>query len=265
MLHEAGIDNARYEARRLLGHALQCDSTALLLRRDDMPDLEAADALLARRCAREPMAFITGSAGFWSLDLATSPVTLIPRPESETLIEAVMARWPDRTMGLRVLDLGTGTGCLLLAVLSEYRNAYGVGVDLVPEAARLAAENAYRNGLGRRASFLVGEWAATLRGAFDLVLSNPPYIPSAEISGLMPEVAQHEPAIALDGGGDGMDAYRVVIGSLPRLLAVHGCAALEVGAGQSDAVAELGRAMKFEAVPHVDLGGVERVLVLQRN
>jgi release factor glutamine methyltransferase len=163
-----------------------------------------------------------------------------------------------------VLDLGTGTGCLLLAVLAERPQAFGVGVDLVPGAAALAAGNAARNGLADRAAFLAGDWAASLSGRFDLVLSNPPYIESAAIAGLMPEVARHEPRSALDGGADGLAAYRHLAAILPGLLAPGGAAVLELGAGQRRAVEALARgAGLVPSACRMDLGGVERALVLR--
>jgi release factor glutamine methyltransferase len=179
--------------------------------------------------------------GFWTLDLEVSPATLIPRADSETLVEAALDACPDKGAALRVLDLGTGTGALLLAVLSELPAASGVGVDLKPEAAALAARNAARLGLVGRARFLAGDWAAALSRRFDLILCNPPYIESAAITGLMPEVARHEPASALDGGADGLDAYRRIIADLPRLLAPRGVAVLELGQGQQAAVEALAK------------------------
>jgi release factor glutamine methyltransferase len=170
------------------------------------------------------MALILGHAGFWTLDLEVSADTLIPRADSEALVELALQLRPPppRPGGPRILDLGTGTGCLLLALLAEWPMAEGVGVDLNPAAAALAARNAARNGLADRARFLAGHWAGALDARFDLVLSNPPYIESAAIPGLMPEVALHEPQAALDGGADGLDAYRAILAELPRLLAPGG-------------------------------------------
>jgi release factor glutamine methyltransferase len=221
-------------------------------------------ALLARRVAHEPFAYLTGRVGFWTLDLEVSPATLIPRADSESLIEAALEACPDQGAALRVLDLGTGTGALLLAVLSEFPAAQGIGLDLKPEAAALAARNAARLGLAGRARFLAGDWATALSGRFDLVLCNPPYIESAAIPGLMPEVARHEPASALNGGADGLAAYRHIIADLPRLLVPRGVAVLELGQGQQAAVEALARAAGLtpEAC-RADLGGVPRALVLR--
>jgi len=263
-LRAAGIEEARAEARLLLGHVLGLDAAGLLARRHEAVEAAPFHAAIARRAAREPLAYITGRQGFWTLDLAVSPATLIPRADSESLVEAALAALPDRDAGLRVLDLGTGTGCLLLAVLAERPRAFGIGVDLVPAAAALAAGNAARNGLADRAAFLAGDWAAALAGRFDLVLSNPPYIESDAIAGLMPEVARHEPRSALDGGADGLAAYRHLAAILPGLLAPGGAAVLELGAGQRQAVERLAReAGLVPAGCRRDLGGIERALVLR--
>ncbi len=267
LLRAAAIENPRLEARLLLGHAMGASTEALLRDpRAPVPPEAAArfrDALAARLRA-VPMAFILGSQGFWTLDLAVSPATLIPRPDTETLVEAALEALPAREVPLRVLDLGTGTGALLLAVLAERPRAFGIGVDLVPEAAALAALNAARNGLADRAAFLAGNWAAALAGRFDLVLSNPPYIESAAIAGLMPEVARHEPGSALDGGADGLDAYRHLAAELPRLLTPSGIAVLELGAGQRPAVQALAAAAGLVPLGcRQDLAGIERALVLR--
>ncbi len=266
-LRGAAIEAPRLEARRLLAHVLNTSEEALL--RDPRAPVPADQAqhfaaLLARRIAHEPFAYLTGRVGFWTLDLDVSPATLIPRADSESLVEAALEACTDKRAPLSVLDLGTGTGALLLAVLSELPAASGVGVDLKPEAAALAARNAARLGLSGRARFLAGDWAVALAGRFDLILCNPPYIESAAIAGLMPEVARHEPGSALDGGADGLDAYRRIIADLPRLLAARGVAVLELGAGQQAAVEALGRAAGLtpEAC-RADLGGVPRALVLR--
>jgi release factor glutamine methyltransferase len=266
-LRGAAIEAPRLEARRLLAHVLNTSEEALLRDpRAPVPAEKAAHfaALLARRVAHEPFAYLTGRVGFWTLDLEVSPATLIARADSESLVEAALEACTDKWAPLSLLDLGTGTGALLLAVLSELPAANGLGVDLKPEAAALAARNAARLGLAGRARFLAGDWAAALAGRFDLVLCNPPYIESAAIRGLMPEVAHHEPASALDGGADGLDAYRRIIADLPRLLAPHGVAVLELGAGQQAAVEALAKAAGLtpEAC-RADLGGVPRALVLR--
>jgi release factor glutamine methyltransferase len=267
LLRAAAIDSPRQEARLLLGHAMGATPETLL--RDPRAQVAPAAAArfraaLAARLDATPMAHILGRQGFWTLDLAVSPATLIPRPDSESLVEAALAAFPDPQAALRVLDLGTGTGCLLLAVLAERPRATGIGVELVPEAAALAAANAARNGLADRAAFLAGSWADALAGRFDLVLSNPPYIESAAIPTLMPGVARHEPRSALDGGADGLDAYRHLATILPRLLAPGGAAVLELGAGQRAPVERLATAAGLApAWCRQDLGGIDRALVLR--
>lgn len=263
VLAAAGIDDARREARMLLHHALGLPERTLLAP-DAAVDPARYEALLARRAAREPMAFITGRRGFWTLDLEVSPETLIPRADTETLIHAALAAFPQRERVRAVLDLGTGTGALLLAALTEFPAAYGIGVDVAADAAALAARNARANGLASRAMMLCGTWADALAGRFDLVLANPPYIETQAIGGLMPEVAEHEPRAALDGGADGLDAYRAIIAALPALLAPDGVAVLELGQGQAAEVAKLAVASGFP-VPGLrqDLGGIARAMVLR--
>jgi len=263
-LAEAGIENPRREARLLASHLLGAPPGRFL---DPARPVDAAayQALVARRASREPLAFITGRQGFWTLDLAVSPSTLIPRADSETLIQAAQELFPGCGAVRRILDLGTGTGCLLLAALTEFPAAFGVGVDVSPAAAALAAGNAASLGFSARAAFLAGDWAAALQGSFDLVLSNPPYIPTDDIAGLMPEVRQHEPARALDGGADGLIAYRMLAALLPRLLAPGGAAVLELGIGQAHSVRHLAIAAGLRYVGTVnDLGGHARAIKLRR-
>lgn len=263
-LAAAGIEAPAREARLLLAHVL--GTSADELRR--LPRAAAVSApgfasLLRRRAeAREPLAFLLGTRGFWTLDLAVSPATLIPRADTETLIEAALAARPDRAAVRRILDLGTGTGAILLAALSEYGAAEGLGVDVVEAAAHLARANAAAVGLSARALFVCGDWAAALAARFDLVFSNPPYIESGALAGLMPEVARHEPHSALDGGADGLAAYRAILAALPALLAPAGLAILEVGAGQSEEVRRLGHAAGLDwAATRADLAGTARAVV----
>jgi release factor glutamine methyltransferase len=259
-LGTAGIDQPAREARWLAAHAAGTDQSGLL--RGTPIDSAAFARLLARRVAREPLAYILGHAPFRDLTLAVSPATLIPRMDSETLIEAALAARPDRASVARVLDLGSG---LLLAALSDYPAAWGLGIDRVPEACRLAQDNAARNRLGDRSAWVCADWTAPIAGTFDLILSNPPYIPTAEIAALMPEVARHEPAAALDGGADGLDAYRLLVSAIAPLLAPNGLAIFEVGAGQADHVISLAARSGWTTSVRPDLGGRARAVTVQRR
>jgi len=252
-LKNAGIEDPRREARILLAAAHHITAAGLL----SLPEADPArfEPLLRRREAREPMAYITGHKEFWGLNFAVSPATLIPRPDSETLIEATLTLAPSR-----ILDLGTGTGCLLLAALHEHKAATGVGVDISPAAAALAAANAAALGLTARAAFLAGHWADAISGQFDLILSNPPYIKAADIQTLMPEVRQFEPHSALTAGPDGAAAYRAIIAALPRLLTPGGTAILELGAGQAPFVESLAGGFTFTT--RADLAGISRAAIL---
>lgn len=265
VLRAAAIESPRIEARRLLAHALGCREEQLLRDPRAMVPAEAAaafGALLRRRATREPMAYVLGRTGFWTLELEVSPATLIPRADSEAVVEAALAAYGDRDRPGRVLDLGTGTGALLLAVLSECPATWGLGVDISAKAARIAAGNAATNGLSGRAQFIVGDWDAAVVGGFDLVVSNPPYIASGDIPGLMPEVSGHEPRLALDGGLDGLDAYRRLFGTLAARLRPGGRAVLEIGRGQGSAVSAIAEGYGLEGLEVAcDLGGVDRALV----
>jgi release factor glutamine methyltransferase len=210
---------------------------------------------------REPVSRILGRREFWSLDFHLSPATLDPRPDSETLIDEALAGIPDRKAPLSVLDLGTGTGCLLLALLSELPNAAGTGIDRSEEAVATATANARRLGFGQRARFAAGDWGAGLSERFDLVVSNPPYIPEAEIETLAPEVVRFDPLAALAGGPDGLDAYRTIVAQLSNLLKSNGKVIFEVGAGQAADVAALLVTAGFSGIgTRRDLAGVERAV-----
>jgi release factor glutamine methyltransferase len=263
ILAEAGVEEPRREARLMLGYATGLDMAGLL--RCLTMEIEAPwyDHMVERRAAREPLAFILGRKAFWNFEVAVTPETLIPRPDSETLIEAAVWAFPQRTVR-RVLDLGTGSGCLLFAALIEFPEATGVGVDRSEGAAAMAQYNAAMLGLAERTHFVCCDWGAALDAEFDLVLSNPPYIETAVIERLMPEVAWYEPLSALDGGANGLRAYHSVIAALPALLAPGGVAILELGAGQLDAVSALAEAAGLKPdPPRQDLSGVERALPLR--
>jgi release factor glutamine methyltransferase len=216
---------------------------------------------ITRRVEREPVSRILGRREFWSLDFYLSPATLDPRPDSETLIDEALADIPDKQVPLSVLDLGTGTGCLLLSLLSELPNASGVGIDKSEEAVATATANARRLGLGQRARFAVGDWGTGLTERFNLVISNPPYIPEGEIENLAPEVVRFDPVAALAGGTDGLDAYRAIIAQLSNLLESKGKVIFEVGAGQSGDVAALLGGAGFSGIgTRRDLASVERAV-----
>jgi release factor glutamine methyltransferase len=267
-LRAAGIEGARAEARLLLRHVTGLPPEDLVADRDRSLEAGAVsrfEALVARRAAREPMAYVLGEREFWSLPLSVGPGVLVPRPETETLVEAALEAFPDRTAPLRILDLGTGSGCLLLALLREYPNAVGVGVDRSAEALAHAARNARRHGLDGRALLVRGDWGRGLAGPFELIVANPPYVASGELTELAPEVARYEPRAALDGGADGLDAYRAILPDLPRLLAPAGVACLEIGAGQATALAALAEVGGFRVAVRPDLAGIPRCLVLRRG
>jgi release factor glutamine methyltransferase len=269
LLAAAAIEEPRREARLLLAAALAVDSAVVLSHPDRVlgrSERARLAGLLARRAAREPTARVLGRREFWSLDFALAPETLVPRPDSETLIEAALANISDRSAALRLLDFGTGTGCLLLALLSELPASTGIGIDLVPNAAVMARRNAAALGLAGRSRFIAGSWGTAITGSFDAIVANPPYIESEAIAGLAPEVAQYDPRIALDGGIDGLESYRALAPDLARLLNKTAVAVVELGAAQAEPVAVIMRqaGLVIEQICH-DLAGIERCLVLRRG
>lgn len=264
-LRQAGIDRARAEARLLLGAVLGIGRDALF-GHPERPlarsELARVDNALRRRAAREPVAHILGTREFWSLDFAVTADTLVPRPESETLVEAALEALTDRDGAYRILDLGTGGGCLLLALLHERPDATGLGIDKSAKALAVAKQNADAQGLAGRAAFRLGDWARGLDGAFDMIISNPPYIPEDAIHALAPEVAKYEPHLALSGGADGLRCYREMAPDLMRLLVPGGAIVLEVGDGQADAVAAiLARHGLAERALRKDLAGRTRCIL----
>jgi release factor glutamine methyltransferase len=223
-------------------------------------EAERLDARLRRRLRREPLSYILGRREFWSLPLAVDCHTLIPRPESETLVEAALARAGGRR-GLRILDLGTGSGCLLLALLSELPDAWGVGVDLEEGAVAVARTNARSLGLSDRAVFLCGDWASATVGGFDLIVANPPYLANCEWEQLDPGIRDFEPALALRAGGDGLAAYRRILPELPRLLAPEGRVFVETGGAAATLLPELVLASELQIIEmSPDLGHRRRCL-----
>jgi release factor glutamine methyltransferase len=254
-------ETPRLDAELLMAHALGVSREAMLLSHmgDAAPDAFAE--LLPRRLRHEPVAYIIGSRDFWTITLAVSPAVLIPRPDSETLIEAAVAHF-GKTGPKRILDLGTGSGALLLAALNEWPEASGVGVDASEAALAVAGNNAARLGLGARAEFLPGDWGQGLDERFDLILCNPPYVEST--AALAPEVLDYEPASALFAGEDGLDDYRQLMAQLERLMAPAAIAVLEIGATQAPQVSALALNAGLSSVCFQDLGGRNRCLVLNR-
>jgi len=252
----------RFDAEVLLAAVLGVERGDLLLQSDASFSPEAFEKHVVRRATGEPVAYITGHREFWSLDLLVSPAVLIPRPDSETLIEAALAACNNRPPAT-ILDLGTGSGALLLAALSEWPHATGLGVDASPAALAVAADNARRLGFADRADFAPGDWGQGLGQRFDLILSNPPYVEDA--ADLAPDVRDHEPAAALFAGVDGLAAYRMLVPQLPGLLNRGGVAVLEIGSGQAAAVSQVAAAMGFVIALRRDLAGHNRCLVLDFN
>ena len=263
-LRAGGIASAELDARLLIGAAANVDDIALIADPDILVPTEALGVLegfVLRRLSGEPVSRLLGTREFWGLPFLLNGQTLDPRPDSETLIEAVLRHVPDKNASLKLLDLGTGTGCLLLALLSELPNAHGRGVDCAPEAIDAAAVNASQLGLSSRVTFTVGDWGKGISGPFDLVISNPPYIPSADIETLSPEVRLHDPMRALDGGDEGLAAYRAIALETARLLAPTGHAFWELGIGQVADVSLIAQSADLhvlEAEP--DLAGIPRIL-----
>ena len=251
-------DTPRLDAELLMAHAMGVERNALLLGRLADPVPAGFAALVDARLAHTPVAYLTGSRAFWTIDLEVGPGALVPRADSETLIETAVAHFADRAP-TSVLDLGTGPGTLLLAALDQWPQAQGLGVDRSPEALAFARRNAERLGMGRRACFMLGDWAAALDARFDLVLTNPPYIGTDEP--LPQEVVGHEPAGALFAGADGLDAYRLLAPQLARLVAPGGIAVVEIGFTQAEAVSALLRAQGLSTQLARDLGGRPRAII----
>jgi len=264
-LGAAGIESPRLEARLLLGHAAGLSQTDIAGSTITVSEPARAhfETLLARRIALEPLAYILGRREFWSLDFAVGPGVLIPRPETETLIESALRQFPKRDSKLRVLDLGTGSGCLLLAFLSERPKATGIGVDISPAALAWAERNADDLGLAARARFVNDDWGRSLDSAFDVVFANPPYVRTGDIPNLAPDVSAHEPAIALDGGQDGLHSYRAIAAVVLPRLSSQGRLFLEIGQGQAEAVREVFGSKGFVTQGTVnDLARIDRCLMM---
>ena len=263
----SGIDSSKTDARALLGAALRLSRAQLLAQSDrilEAREVAAASALAARRIKREPVSRILGRREFWSLGLDVTPDVLVPRPDTETVVEAALefvVQGGLRLEQLRILDIGTGSGALLMALLEELPNARGVGTDISVAALDVARGNAQRLGLAARCSFVACNIGDALQGHFDLIVSNPPYIARGAIASLDPEVRDYDPRLALDGGTDGLDAYRAIAAACPGLLAPGGRLVVELGIGQGDAVGTLFETAGL-AVRSIrdDLGGIPRAL-----
>lgn len=264
-LSQAGFDEPRRIARRVVAGAVGILPPELLghpHRLVEEPQVTRVRAALDRMLRREPLSRLLGRREFWGLEFALSADTLDPRPETETIVEAVLRRFPDRQAPLRLLDLGTGTGCILLALLSEFPDARGFGVDLSAGAVMTAIRNAQLLGLADRVHFLVGDWGSAVSGKFDAIVANPPYIPADELSRLPPEVALYDPRLALDGGREGLDSYRKLAIDLGRLLRPQAIVVAEIGSGQASAVAEILRTSGMEIEGYEpDLAGITRCVL----
>jgi len=270
VLREAGMATPELDARLLLCHAAGLSHEAYVAGAGgpvQPATLARFGTAIDRRLKREPVARITGTREFYGRGFTIAPPALDPRPDTETLIEAALAvverrGWRDQTLSL--LDLGTGTGCILVTLLAELPCAQGLGTDLSPSALALAAANAVRLGVGSRAAFMAADWLDGIDGKFDLVLSNPPYLASGEIAGLAPEIAAYDPMLALDGGPDGLDAYRRIAAGAPKVLAEGGRLLVEIGAGQVAQVSDIFRAAGLKLDPSQaigrDLAGRPRVV-----
>lgn len=265
-LKSAGISSAELDARLLVGDALRLDLTGLITaanRRLTPEEAHRLDEFTRRRLAGEPVARILGVKEFWGLSFELSAATLVPRPDTETIVEfALEMGRSDGASPRRIADIGTGSGAILLALLSEWREANGVGTDISPAALQTASQNAARLGLAPRAVFVACNYAWALSGRFDLIVSNPPYIRSLAIAELDREVREYDPRRALDGGADGLDAYRAIVPDAARLLRPGGTLIVEAGCGQSGPISQLMAASGLTPVgpPKADLAGIPRAV-----
>ncbi len=267
-LAAANVPEPRFEARLLAGAAFGLSREQMMARDGETASAAGLTKLtdfIARRAAGEPAQRLLGRQEFWSLEFGLGPETLIPRADSETIVESALAGIPDKSAPLRLIDFGTGTGCLLLALLSELPNASGLGIDASQGALDVAAANAENLGFATRARFQRGDWGQGLAGPFDLIVSNPPYIRDGDIDSLAPEVARFEPRRALAGGPDGLDCYRALAPDIARLLVPGGLAVLEIGQGQADEVEAIFTASGLRAAGRrADLAGIDRALSFRR-
>ncbi|MBR1089969.1 peptide chain release factor N(5)-glutamine methyltransferase [Bradyrhizobium manausense] len=266
-LRSAGLDEAELDARILLGAVFDLDLTGLITQAArPLSETEAMQlaAYAQRRIDGEPIARILGTREFWGLPLRLSEATLVPRPDTETVVERALELFREQRLSRppRIADIGTGSGAILLALLHEIPDAFGVGTDLSLTALCTARSNAAALGLADRAAFVACSYAAALAGPFDLIVSNPPYIPSAEIPKLDIEVRAHDPHLALDGGNDGYDAYRALIPQASERLLPGGALIVEAGQGQARTIETLmtAAALSIDRLPKADLAGVPRAV-----
>lgn len=264
-LSQANIENPHLEARILLTYATGIDQTQIFA----YPEKEISPKyfkhlteLIIRRKTEEPIAYITGTQEFWSLDFTVTKNTLIPRPDSETVIQVVLTETIDKMAPLTILDLGTGSGCLLLALLSEMPNARGIGIDISPSACKVAAQNAENLGLINRANFCPGNWLTGIKDKFDIIISNPPYIAEEQICTLTNGVKNFEPHIALSGGFDGLVPYRIIAQQGTNHLNTGGIIAVEIGINQVFDINEIFLENRFELISiHKDAANIDRCIL----
>ena len=257
------------DARILLGHSLNKPNERFYGKEEEIIQSEYLDdfsSKILRRCRREPVSKIIGVKEFWSLELLVSPYVLDPRPDSETLIEAARKQFPDKNRILNILDLGTGSGCLLLAALQEWPYSYGLGIDIDSRCIEIAKVNAKRNELNGRAKFQTGNWASSLDEKFDIILCNPPYIPANKIAKLDEEVRLYEPKIALNGGQTGLDCYVELAAQFSNLLSADGLIFLEIGFGQKKQILGIMKSNSLELIKiEKDLAQIDRCLILSHK
>lgn len=268
-LNEAGFETAALDARLLLLTALGIPATTLVTHPDTPLSAEESETLASftrRRLNHEPVARIVGIREFWGLPFRLSPETLVPRPDTETVVETALDLLSDRQAPLRIVDFGTGSGCILVALLHELPRATGLGIDLSPGALATARTNADENGVGGRCHFTLSRWADAVSGPFDLIVSNPPYIASGVIPTLDEEVREHDPRLALDGGPDGLEPYRILLSEAGRLLAPGGLLAVEIGYDQAEELRSLAGSHGLEIlrIAH-DLSGNPRCVAMRRS
>ena len=265
----AGVAQPINDARILLGHSLNKPNERFYGKEEDVIQSKYLDdfsSKILRRCRREPVSKIIGVKEFWSLELLVSPYVLDPRPDSETLIEAARKQFPDKNRILNILDLGTGSGCLLLAALQEWPHSYGLGIDIDSRCIEIAKINAKRNELNDRAKFQTGNWASNLDEKFDIILCNPPYISANEIAELDEEVRLYEPEIALNGGQTGLDCYVELAAQFSNLLSADGLIFLEVGIGQKKQILGIMKSNRLELIKiEKDLAQIDRCLILSHK